>query len=93
VKTFKGKVAIVTGGASGVGRATALPPAGRGCAIALADIDPNGLESVEKEPFERAQSIPTDRMQRIFPVVVHRWIAKRWEEKSARHSGAPQGTR
>ncbi len=93
MKTFKGKVAIVTGIASGVGHATALPLAERGCAIALADIDPNGLESVEKEPFERGQSIATNWMQRIFPVVVQRWIAKRWEGESARHSAAPQGTR
>jgi len=59
VKNFAGKVAIVTGAASGIGRATALALAKRGCAIALADIDPNGLESIEKELVERGTTVST----------------------------------
>lgn len=49
---FAGKVAIVTGAASGLGRATALALAKAGANIALADIDPAGLE-------ETAESIST----------------------------------
>lgn len=59
MKNFAGKVAIVTGAASGIGRATALALAKRGCAIALADIDPNGLESIEKELVERGTTVST----------------------------------
>jgi NAD(P)-dependent dehydrogenase (short-subunit alcohol dehydrogenase family) len=39
---FDGKVALVTGGASGIGRATCLLFAGRGARVAVADIDRTG---------------------------------------------------
>lgn len=38
-----GKVAVVTGAASGIGRALALVLAGRGCSLALGDVDAAGL--------------------------------------------------
>jgi short-subunit dehydrogenase len=41
----KGRVAVLTGAASGIGRATALALARRGCALALADRDGEGLAS------------------------------------------------
>lgn len=41
---LKDGVAVVTGAASGIGRATALALAGRGCHLALADRDLAGLE-------------------------------------------------
>ena len=41
-----GKVAIVTGGASGIGRATALLFASKGCQVMLADSDRQGGEAV-----------------------------------------------
>ncbi|MCZ4344165.1 SDR family oxidoreductase [Sphingomonadaceae bacterium G21617-S1] len=44
-----GKVAIVTGGASGIGRATALLLAERGAAIAVADINADGARQVASE--------------------------------------------
>jgi NAD(P)-dependent dehydrogenase (short-subunit alcohol dehydrogenase family) len=39
IKDFKGKVAVVTGGASGIGFGLAYVFAKRGCKIVLADID------------------------------------------------------
>jgi NAD(P)-dependent dehydrogenase (short-subunit alcohol dehydrogenase family) len=43
------KVAIVTGGASGIGRATAKQLASDGFRVCVADLDPAGAESVAKE--------------------------------------------
>src|SRR5713101_3506145 len=46
---LKGKVAAVTGAASGLGRAMALAFAGEGMDVALADVDEKNLLSVQKE--------------------------------------------
>jgi NAD(P)-dependent dehydrogenase (short-subunit alcohol dehydrogenase family) len=46
---FDQRVAIVTGGASGVGAATSRLLASRGAAVAVADIDDNGARSVVDE--------------------------------------------
>jgi NAD(P)-dependent dehydrogenase (short-subunit alcohol dehydrogenase family) len=43
MKSFAGKVAAVTGAASGMGRALAVELARRGCHVALSDIDGAGL--------------------------------------------------
>jgi len=49
MKVLKGKVAAVTGAASGLGRAMALAFAGEGMDVALADVDQVNLSSVEDE--------------------------------------------
>ncbi len=46
---FKGKVAIVTGAASGIGRATALGLAVEGADVAICDLNLAGLESLAAE--------------------------------------------
>src|ERR1039458_7284197 len=43
MKQFSGRVAAVTGAGSGIGRALAKDLAGRGCHLALSDIDEDGL--------------------------------------------------
>ena len=45
----EGKVAIITGAASGIGRATALTLAREGAAVALADLDADGVQRAADE--------------------------------------------
>ena len=49
MKQLKGRVAVITGGASGVGRSTADALAAKGCALALVDVNGERLESAAKE--------------------------------------------
>lgn len=57
MKVLSGRVAVVTGSASGVGRATAELLAQRGCALALVDIDAEGLAVVARELEERGTRV------------------------------------
>ncbi|MFA5915606.1 MAG: SDR family oxidoreductase [Burkholderiales bacterium] len=49
MKDFQGKVAVITGGASGLGRAMAERFARAGMSIVLADVEPNALAKAEAE--------------------------------------------
>jgi NAD(P)-dependent dehydrogenase (short-subunit alcohol dehydrogenase family) len=49
VKGLRGKRCLITGAASGIGRATALASAARGAELFLTDIDGDGLERVVEE--------------------------------------------
>ncbi|HEY5799487.1 MAG TPA: SDR family NAD(P)-dependent oxidoreductase, partial [Burkholderiaceae bacterium] len=49
MKTFKDKVAVITGAGSGFGRQFALIGAARGMKLVLADIDAKSLEAVRDE--------------------------------------------
>ena len=49
MKDLKGKVAAVTGAASGLGRSMALAFAAEGMDVALGDVDETNLSLVEKE--------------------------------------------
>ncbi|MFK0024834.1 SDR family NAD(P)-dependent oxidoreductase [Streptomyces sp. NPDC090798] len=61
--TFQNRTAIVTGSASGIGRATALRLAGDGFAVALLDLDRTGLSrtrSLIEEEKGTAHEVPVD---------------------------------
>lgn len=53
VKEFEGRVALVTGGASGIGASTCALLAERGAAVAVVDFDRVGAESVAEAIRER----------------------------------------
>ena len=49
IEQLRGKVAVVTGAASGIGRALARGLAAKGCHLALVDLDHVGLDSLKAE--------------------------------------------
>jgi NAD(P)-dependent dehydrogenase (short-subunit alcohol dehydrogenase family) len=70
MKTLEGKVAAVTGAASGLGRAMALAFAGKGMHVALADVDEPGLNSTLNEVQSRgvrafAMRVDVSRYQEV----------------------------
>lgn len=63
MRTLDGKVVVITGAASGIGRALALDVAGRGALVAISDIDEAGLaETVELVKAAGAGEVRSDRL-------------------------------
>jgi short-subunit dehydrogenase len=53
MRDLNGRVAVVTGAGSGIGRATALELGRRGCGLALVDLDATGLAATQHELSDR----------------------------------------
>lgn len=63
MKTLNDKVVVLTGAASGIGRALAVDLAGRGAILALSDVDEVGLaQTVELAKAAGARQIKSDRL-------------------------------
>jgi NAD(P)-dependent dehydrogenase (short-subunit alcohol dehydrogenase family) len=79
MKTLKDKVAAITGAGSGIGRATAILMASKGCHLALSDVNEAGLaETVEqcrshgvKVTSQRVDVASRDEMYAWADAVVH----------------------
>lgn len=59
---FAGKVAVVTGAGSGIGRQLALELADRGADLALCDVDPGGLAETVRQAEARGVTVRSDQL-------------------------------
>jgi short-subunit dehydrogenase len=57
---FTGKVAVVTGAASGIGRALAVDLASRGARLAISDVDVEGLEQTKTMALAKGAEVRAD---------------------------------
>jgi NADP-dependent 3-hydroxy acid dehydrogenase YdfG len=62
MSTFAGKVAVITGAGSGIGRALAVELAGRGAKLALSDIDTEGLAETVRRCEAVGAQVKSDRL-------------------------------
>ncbi len=73
--SVKGRLAVVTGAASGIGRATARELAGRGAELALCDVDGERLERVCHELMARGALVTFRKTDVTRPEEVERFAA------------------
>jgi NAD(P)-dependent dehydrogenase (short-subunit alcohol dehydrogenase family) len=62
MRNLRGKVAVITGAASGIGRALSVALAKEGCALALADVDEAGLEETAARVRAHGVTVSTHRV-------------------------------
>jgi NAD(P)-dependent dehydrogenase (short-subunit alcohol dehydrogenase family) len=55
MKRFQGKIAVVTGGGSGMGRELALQLVAMGCDVAMCDVFPEGVEETKRRCLSQAR--------------------------------------
>ena len=73
MQSFQGRVAAITGAASGIGRALALGLADRGAHLALADRDEAGLASTAASARERGVSVTSTVLDVADEAAVFAW--------------------
>src|SRR4051794_11400431 len=82
MSSFAGKVAVVTGAGSGIGRALAVGLAERGARLAIADWDANGLDDTAQQLLARGADTLSTRVD-----MSDRGAVAEWAADVARHFG------
>lgn len=73
MKSFKNKVAAITGAGSGIGRALAVQLADAGCALALADINADGLAQTAETARAKGVAVTTEVLDVAQRDAVYAW--------------------
>ena len=73
INDFKGKVAVITGGASGIGLGLANAFSKRGMKLVLADIDKKALDKVSKEFSDKNVEVILEHIGTIMNLMPFRW--------------------
>jgi NAD(P)-dependent dehydrogenase (short-subunit alcohol dehydrogenase family) len=82
MKDFKNKVAAITGAASGMGRTLALQLAGRGCHLALSDVNEKGLAETAEMAGKLGVKVTTTKLN-----VADREAMNAWADQVVRDHG------
>lgn len=85
MRTLKDRVAVVTGAASGIGRATSIALAGEGCHLAISDLDEAGLEATAAEIRALDRRVSTHRVDVSDKERMRRWADEVVNEHGAVH--------
>lgn len=84
MRGFRGRVAAITGASSGIGRALTVELARRGCHVAAADIDADGLAETVRLASRSGVEVSTWELDVADRDAVHEWADK----VVAHHRGA-----
>jgi len=76
MKNFKNKVAAITGAASGMGRTLALDLAGRGCHLALSDVNAQGLAETAQMASKLGVKVTTAQVNVADRDQMYGWAAQ-----------------
>jgi NADP-dependent 3-hydroxy acid dehydrogenase YdfG len=82
MSSFEGKVAVITGAGSGIGRALALNLAGKGVKLALSDIDTEGLAETVRQVEALGAQVKADPLN-----VAEREVVLAYAEDVVAHFG------
>ncbi|HBZ94845.1 MAG TPA: short-chain dehydrogenase [Pseudomonas sp.] len=73
MKSFKNRVAAITGAGSGIGRCLALALADKGCNLALSDVNEAGLEHTARAALNRGVKVHQTVVNVTDQTAVHAW--------------------
>lgn len=82
MKTFNGRVAAITGAASGIGASLAVELSRRGCEVAISDIDTEGLERTAEVARKVGPQVSTWELD-----VADRGAVQEWSDKVVAQHG------